>query len=64
MVSEQVISQYKVASVGTLRVKMNDGVIKILTNVKYIPELKKNLIFLGYLESMVIHLVANQAAGV
>ena len=40
----------KIAGVGTIRVRMYDGVIHTLSNVKHVPELKKNLIFLGYLE--------------
>ncbi|XP_038975178.1 uncharacterized protein LOC120106276 [Phoenix dactylifera] len=40
----------KVAGVGNIKVRMYDGVIRILTNVKYVSELKKNLISLGYLE--------------
>ena len=39
-----------VAGVGTIRVRMYDGVIRTLSNVKHVPELKKNLISLGYLE--------------
>ena len=40
----------QVAGVGTIRVRMYDGIIRTLTNVKHVPELKKNLISLGYLE--------------
>ena len=39
-----------VAEVGTIRVRMFDEVVRTLSNVKHIPELKKNLISLGYLE--------------
>ncbi|OIT03027.1 hypothetical protein A4A49_57399 [Nicotiana attenuata] len=31
---------------------MHDGVVRTLTNVRYVPELKKNLISLGTLESL------------
>ncbi|OIT24974.1 hypothetical protein A4A49_55725, partial [Nicotiana attenuata] len=31
---------------------MHDGVVGTLTNVRYVPELKKNLISLGTLESL------------
>ena len=41
---------YKVAGIGTVRVRMFDGIVRILTNVKHIPELEKNLVSLGYLE--------------
>ena len=37
--------------IGTVRLKMHDGTIKRLTDVRYIPDLKKNLISLGVLDS-------------
>ena len=37
---------YKVASIGTIRVKMFDGMVWILTNLKHVLELKKNLVSL------------------
>jgi hypothetical protein len=37
---------------GTIKVKMFDRIVRILTNVKYVPDLKKNLISLGTLDSM------------
>jgi len=45
-------SQCKVAGKGTIRFKMHDSMIKTLTNVKQIPNLKRNLICLGTLESL------------
>ena len=39
-----------VAGVGTIRVRMFDGVVRTLSNVKHVPELKKKLISLGYME--------------
>ena len=42
----------KVAGVGTVRIKMHDGVIRTLTGVKHIPDLTKNLISLGALEDV------------
>ena len=39
-----------VAGVGTIRVRMFDGVVRTLSNVKHVPELKKILISLGYLK--------------
>ena len=41
---------YKIASIRSIRVRMFDEMVQTLTNVKYIPELKKNLVSLGYLE--------------
>nr|XP_033508075.1 uncharacterized protein LOC117273084 [Nicotiana tomentosiformis] len=37
---------------GTIRFRMHDDVVRTLTNVRYVPELKKNLISLGTLESL------------
>ena len=36
---------------GNIRVKMYDNIVKTLTNVRYVPELKKKLISLGVLDS-------------
>ena len=38
---------YKVVSIGAVRIKMHDGVVRTLTNVQHILDLKKNLISLG-----------------
>ena len=38
------------AGIGTVRVRMFDGIVRTLTNVKHIPKLEKNLVSLGYLE--------------
>lgn len=35
---------------GTIKLKLHDDYAKLLTNVRYIPELKRNLISLGTLE--------------
>ena len=40
----------KMARVGTIRMRMYDGVIHTLSNVNHVSELKKNLISLGYLK--------------
>ena len=42
----------KVQGVGFVRVKLHNDVEKVLTNVRYIPELKRNLIFLGMLDEL------------
>jgi hypothetical protein len=42
----------KAIGLGTIKVKMFDEIVKILTNVKYVPNLKKNLISLGTLDSL------------
>ena len=40
----------KVADIGSIQVKMFDGMVQTLTNVKHVSELKKNLMPLSYLE--------------
>ena len=35
---------------GTIRIKIHDGTIRTLMNVKHVPNLKKKLISLGALE--------------
>ncbi|XP_047256674.1 uncharacterized protein LOC107851807 isoform X1 [Capsicum annuum] len=42
----------KVFGKGTVRIRMHDGVVRTLTDVIYVPDLKKNLISLGTLESL------------
>ncbi|KAL8170360.1 hypothetical protein V2J09_022164 [Rumex salicifolius] len=41
----------KIMGVGSIRVKMFDGIVRELKNVRYVPGMKKNLISLGYLEA-------------
>ncbi|KAG8494159.1 hypothetical protein CXB51_011863 [Gossypium anomalum] len=41
----------KIASVGTIKVKMFDGVVRTLSNGRHVPELKRNLISLSTLDS-------------
>ena len=41
---------FKVANIGTVWVQIFAEIVWTLTNVKHIPELKKNLVSLGYLE--------------
>jgi len=43
---------YKIVGIGTIRMKMHDGIVRTLTNVWHIPDLKKNLISLGTLDSL------------
>ncbi|GJU74030.1 retrovirus-related pol polyprotein from transposon TNT 1-94 [Tanacetum coccineum] len=44
-------SPCKVVGIGTIRIKMHDGVVRTLTDVRHVPDLKKNLISLGVLDS-------------
>ena len=41
----------KIVGVGSIRIRMFDGIVKELTDVRYVPELKSNLISLGVLDS-------------
>jgi hypothetical protein len=38
----------KIVDIGTIRIRMHDGIVRPLTNVRHIPDLKKNLIFFGH----------------
>ena len=46
----------KTIGVGSVKIKMFDGVIRTLTYVRHVPELKKKLISLGYWIFVVISL--------
>lgn len=37
--------------VGAIKLKLHDGIVRELSNVWYVPDLKKNLISLGALEA-------------
>jgi hypothetical protein len=40
----------KVVGIGSIRIKMFDGTVKILTDVRHVPDIRKNLISLGVLD--------------
>ena len=40
----------KVAGIGNIKIKMFDGVVRMLCDVRHIPDLRKNLISLGTLD--------------
>ncbi|GLT72015.1 hypothetical protein SLA2020_439880 [Shorea laevis] len=42
----------KIVGIGTIKIRMHDGIVRTLTNVRHIPDLKKNLISLGTLDSL------------
>ncbi|PHT53674.1 hypothetical protein CQW23_08136 [Capsicum baccatum] len=44
-------AQCKVVGKGTIKIKTHDGVVRTLTSVRHVPDLKRNLISLGTLES-------------
>jgi hypothetical protein len=41
----------KVVVIGSIQIKMFDGYVKILTDVRHVPDLRKNLISLGILDT-------------
>ncbi|KAK0580490.1 hypothetical protein LWI29_002570 [Acer saccharum] len=48
--------------IGIVRLKMHDGTIRRLTDVRYVPNLKKNIISLGVLDSSNGYTVIGRAA--
>ena len=40
----------KVARIGNIKIKMFDGVVRTLCDVRHVPDLRKNLISLGTLD--------------
>jgi hypothetical protein len=40
----------KIIGIGIIKIKIHDGIVRTLTNVRNIPDLKKNLISLGTLD--------------
>ena len=45
-------AQCSVVGIGTVQIKTNDGVLRTLSNVRHIPDLKCNLILLDTLKSI------------
>jgi len=41
----------KTISIGSIKIRMHDGIIRMLSNVRHVSDLKKNLISLGTLKS-------------
>ena len=41
----------EIFGMGKIKLKLHDGTIRNLTEVRYIPDLKKNLLSIGFLES-------------
>ena len=44
-------AQCNVIGIGTVKIKTHDGVLRTLSNAHHVPDLKRNLISLGTLES-------------
>ena len=45
-------SNSKVIKIGIVKVKIFDGVVRALSNVKHVPKLRKILISLGVLDNL------------
>jgi hypothetical protein len=45
-------SPLEISGIGSVQIKVHDGTFKTLTNVRYVPKMKMNLIYLGTLEVM------------
>jgi len=43
-----------VKGMGTVCIKMDDGIVRELKKVRYVPQLKRNLISVGALEMLVL----------
>lgn len=41
-----------VIGISTVKIKMFDGVVRVLSNVRHVPDLRKNLISLGVLDDL------------
>ena len=41
----------KIVGIGSIKIKMYDGIVRTLTDVRYIHELRKNLISMGFLDN-------------
>ena len=44
-------SPCKIEGIGSIRIKMFDGIIRTLTDVRYIPKMKRNLISMSALDA-------------
>jgi Mg2+/Co2+ transporter CorC len=42
----------KIVGIGTIKIKMHDGIVRTLTEVRHVSELKKNLISTGALDTI------------
>ena len=44
----------KITGIGIVRIKMFDGVVRTLGNMRHVPHLKRNMISLSFLDSKVL----------
>ena len=42
---------FHIEGIGIVRIKLSDGIVRELKDVRYVPELNKNLILIGVLEA-------------
>ena len=42
----------KIVDIGVIRIRMYDRIVRTLKNIRHVPNLKKNLISLGILDSL------------
>ena len=54
----------KGVGIGSIRMRMFDGIVQTLTNVKHVPKLKKNLMSLDYLERSGFNFSSRARSGV
>jgi hypothetical protein len=45
-------STQEISGIGSIQIKVHDGTFKTLTNVRYIPKMKRNLFSLGTFKAM------------
>ena len=43
-----------IEGMGAVRIKMDDGIVRELKEVRYVPQLKRNLLSVGALEALVL----------
>lgn len=41
-----------VTRIDSIRIRMNDGIVRELSNIKHVPELKRNFIYLSMLDKV------------
>ena len=41
----------RVEGIGSVKIQMFDGIVRTLTDVRYIPDMRKNLVSLGMLDT-------------
>ena len=52
----------RTVGIGSVRIKMFDGIVRTLKDVRHVPDLRKNLISLGVLESKGCKIIAEGGA--